>query len=205
MSFTPDEYVNLQSARNNRPYQNTFDVPARYNRLSSDSTINAIIAMALYPKLLKREGNGYRNVYSNQQIQIAPTSINRLTPKSPEWICYLEATQARNGRLNAFHCSKVSQATLCLLLGQADFKYFAGVVDIDHGRVRLSLRRWKETLALHNLRIQIDRVLLAFLARPEAPISPDDQAWLETLVTVLDGSSLAGVHLQERLLHPPEA
>lgn len=204
MHLTSDEYAVLQRARNSRSHQHIFDVPTRYDRSSSDSTINAITAMAFYPKVLKREGQAYRNVYSNQQIQVAPTSINRMTSKPPEWLCYLEATQTKNGRLNAFHCSKITQAVLLLLLGQADFRYFAGIVDIDHGRIRLSLRTWKEILALQLLRSQIDRVLLDFLARPESPMSPADQTWLDILAAALDGSSQPGVSLSEQLLRPQQ-
>lgn len=200
MPLAPNEYAALQRARNSRSSQHVFEVPARYDQLSSDSMVNAITAMAFYPKVLKREGHAYRNVYSNQQIQIASTSINKLTNKPPEWLCYLEATQTKNGRLNAFHSSKVLQAVIILLLGQADFRYFAGVVDVDHGRIRLSLRRWKEVLALQQLRTQIARVTLSFLTKPDSPLSPDDQAWLETLASALDGSSQSGPHLPEQWL-----
>lgn len=202
MPLTEDEHAALQRARYSKSNQHVFDVPTRYDRLSSDSTINAITAMAFYPKVLRREGQGYRNVYSNQQIQIAPTSIIRLTSRPPEWLCYLEATQTKNGRLNAFHCSKVTHAVLFLLLGQADFRFFAGVVDIDHGRIRLSLRRWREILALQYLRFQINKVMLGFLAKPESPMSPTDQAWLDTLAIAVDGLSQSGVSLPEQSLRP---
>lgn len=205
MSLAPDEYASLQRARNSRSNQHTFDVPTRYDRLTSDAMVSAITAMAFYPKIVRREGQGYRNVYSNQQLQIAPTSINRMTSKPPEWLCYLEAIQTKNGKLNAFQSSKVTQAMLFLVLGQAEFKYFAGVVDIDHGRIRLSLRRWRETLALQHLRVQINRVLLGFLARTESPLSPADQAWLDVLASALDGSSHPGGHQQELLFRSQQS
>lgn len=200
MPLSVDERATLQHARNSRSHQNCFDVPTRFSRLTSDSTINAIIGMAFYPKLLKRESQGYRNVYSNQQLQIAPTSINKGTNKPPEWLCYLEATQTKSGRLNAFHTSRVSQAMLILLFGQADFRYFAGIIDIDHGRIRLSLRRWREIFALQHLRFQVYRVMQEFLAKPESPLSPTDHAWLDVIAMVLDGSAQPGVHLSEMLL-----
>lgn len=199
MSLSRDEQTALQSARHIRSKLQHFDVPERYNRLSGDTMVNAIVAMAFYPKVLKREGRGYRNVYSNQQLQIAPTSINKITSKPPDWLCYLEATQAKSGRLNAFHSSRVSQGMLILLMGQADFKFYAGVVDIDHGRIRLSLRRWKEFLALQHLRCQIHRMIQDFLAKPELPSSAG-QAWLDMMAVALDGLSQSGVHVPTQLL-----
>lgn len=200
MSLSHDEQGALQSARHARSNVHYFDVPERYNRLGGDAMVNSIVAMAFYPKILRREGRGYRNVYSNQQLQIAPTSVNRATSKPPDWLCYLEATQAKNGRLNAFHSSRVNQGMLILLLGQADFKFYAGVVDIDHGRIRLSLRRWKELLALQHLRCQIHRMIQDFLAKPELPSSAG-QAWLDTMAIAFDGSSQSGVHVPTQLLH----
>lgn len=199
LSLTHDEQAALQNTRHIRSNLHHFDLPERYNRLSGDTMVNAIVAMAFYPKVLKREGRGYRNVYSNQQLQIAPTSINKATSKPPDWLCYLEATQAKNGRLNAFHSSRISQGMLILLFGQADFKFYAGIVDIDHGRIRLSLRRWKELLALQHLRYQIHRMIQDFLAKPELP-SPAGQAWLDTMAVALDGLSQSGVHVPNRLL-----
>lgn len=200
ISLSQAEQGTLQNARHSRSNLRFFDVPQRYNQLSSDTTINAIVAMAFYPKLLKREGRGYRNVYSNQQLQVAPTSINKSSSRPPDWLCYLEATQAKSGKLNAFHSSRVSQAMLVLLLGQAEFKFYAGVVDIDHGRIRLSLRKWRELLALQYLRYQIHRMIQDFLAKPDAPTSPADQAWLETMAVALDGSSQLGVRAPNQFL-----
>lgn len=182
-----DETIALQRARNVRSA--TFQLPSRYDRLSNDVVISAVIAMALHPKLLHKEGNGLRNVYNNQQLHLAPTSINR--GKAPSWICYLEASQARNGKLNASHSSRVTQAMIALLLGEAEFKMFSGVIDIDNGRIRLSLRNWKETLVLQGMRSQIHRIIDTFLKQPGSPLAREDQEWLETVTEVLEGSSSA--------------
>lgn len=179
-----DEIAALQRARTRRSA--TFQIPERYNKLSTEAVISAVIAIALHPKLLHKEGNGLRNVYNNQQLQLAPTSVNRGKP--PNWICYLEASQAKSGKLNASYSSKVTQAALALLLGEAEFKLFSGVVDIDNGRIRLSLRNWKETLVLQGLRSRIHHIIDAFLRRPDSLLASDDQEWLEIVTEILEGS-----------------
>lgn len=185
VALNADETVTLQKARNNR--STNYQIPDRYNRLSTDEVVGAVIAMALHPKLLHKEGNGLRNVYTNQQLQLAPSSVNRSRP--PNWICYLEASQARSGKLNASYSSKVTQAALALLLGNADFKLFSGVIDIDNGRIRLSLRHWREVLILQGLRSRIDRFMESFLNRPDSSLAADDQEWLEAVTKVLEGAT----------------
>lgn len=188
IALSSEERAALQHARRKKSKLFDFGVPPRYNRLDSDAIINGIVAMALYPKLLRREGRGYRNVQSNQQLQIAPLSINSIANTPPAWLCYLEAMQAENGILNAFHSSRVTSAMIVLLLGQADFKFFAGVVDIDHGRIRFSVRRRKELLALQGVRSQVQRMVREFLVRPESIPLSSDQWWLDVMVTLINGS-----------------
>jgi len=194
VSLSPEENAALRHARNSRSRSSFFEVPARYDALTGDTMVAASIAMALYPRILKREGQGYRNVYTNQQLQLAPTSINRIAAKPPPWLVYLEATQAKNGKLNAFHSSRITQDMLALLLGEADFNFYAGVVEVDSGRVRLSLRHWKEMLALQQLRFQVKRVIGDFLVRPQIPLQVADQQWLDLMTTAFDGPSQSRVH-----------
>jgi len=189
MSLTAEENAKLHHARSTRSRSSFFEVPSRYEGLASDTMVSAVVAMALYPRILKREGQGLRNVYTNQQLQLAPTSINRIAGKPPPWLVYLEATQAKNGRLNAFHSSRITPAMLALLLGEAVFRYYAGVVEVDSGRVRFSFRDWKEMLALQHLRSQMNHVVNNFLTKPQMPLQEADQRWLNLLLIVFDGPS----------------
>lgn len=160
----------------------------RFDRLSSDSVIIAVLALALHPKLLRREGQGYRNVYTNQHLQLAPTSINKTTIRPTKWLYYFEAAQTRQGRLNVFHTSGVSQATLALLIGEAEFDFFSGVVNIDNGRIRLSFRSWRELFSLQQLRLQAHRIIKSFLVKPCSLPQEADQTWLDMMANVLNGS-----------------
>ena len=53
-------------------------VPAEFdNHSENNELVGAIIAWSFYPKLLARDGKGWRNVATNQAITLHPTSIVR--------------------------------------------------------------------------------------------------------------------------------
>lgn len=64
-----------------------FVVPQSVNHSSeNDSIVNAVIAGGFYPKLLMRDGKGWRNVINSQNIAVHPNSVNRITKS--EWLTY---------------------------------------------------------------------------------------------------------------------
>lgn len=52
----------------------------------NDSVVSSVIAAGFYPKLLAREGRGWRNIMNNQNIAIHPSSVNRHTKS--DWLAY---------------------------------------------------------------------------------------------------------------------
>lgn len=71
-----------------RRYQSFFEVPKRVN-LNSDNELvcQSVIAWGFYPKLLLREGKGFRNVGNNQNISLHPTSVNKGS-NEVKWLSY---------------------------------------------------------------------------------------------------------------------
>lgn len=45
--------------------------------IDNDLLVNSVIAWAFYPKLLVRDGKGWRNVANNQSVSLHPTSVNK--------------------------------------------------------------------------------------------------------------------------------
>ena len=175
-----DEKAALNRARNGGGRGgNFYTIPDRYNRALCDRTIVAIIAMALYPRILLREGKGWRNVYSNQQVSLTSRSINRGNPKAPRWLSFYEAMQSRGGSLNVFETSAIPESALALLLGEAEFKFFAGVVNLDSGKVRLSVRHWRQLMAIKILRERILQVLEASFKRPGEAMKGENWEWID--------------------------
>lgn len=163
----------------------SFEAPTRYNDLPFESIAPMALAISLYPKLLRKEGNSYRNVFSNQELRLASTSVNLLGNKSPTWLYYFEAMQAKNGRLDALLSSKLTHMILLLAIGHAEFRFFAGVIEIDGGRVRLGVRSWRNMIVLMYLRCKLNDIVTRFVA--EIPLSDSDKNWLGSISIMLGG------------------
>ena len=72
-----------------------FDIPQRAN-VNSDNDIitTSVIAWSFYPKLLIRDGKGFRNVANNQSISLHPTSVNK-GRHDLKWLSYYHIMQAK--------------------------------------------------------------------------------------------------------------
>ena len=71
------------------------ELPERYNTNNkNDLILNSVICWAFYPKLLKREGKGWRNVSSNQIISLHPTSVNKGTVSPLYWLSFYHIMQS---------------------------------------------------------------------------------------------------------------
>jgi ATP-dependent RNA helicase DHX29 len=84
--------------------------------------INSVVAWSFYPKLLIREGKGWRSVANNQAVSLHPTSINKHADPAIKWLSYYHIMQARNRNLNAHETSAVDDFAIALLCGEAEFK-----------------------------------------------------------------------------------
>ncbi|KIW17300.1 hypothetical protein PV08_04491 [Exophiala spinifera] len=158
---------------------NFYIVPERYNQTLSDRALNGITAMALYPRILAREGKGWRNVYTNQQVSLTSRSINHNNPKAPRWLSFFEAMQNRSGNLNVFETSAIPESTLVALLGEAEFKFYAGVMVLDSGKIKISVKHWRQLMAIKILRERLLYVLEIAYKKPGQGLEAADQQWVD--------------------------
>lgn len=180
VAFEKDEKATLNRARQGSGRGGHFyTIPDRYQRPICDRALSAIIAMALYPRVLAREGKGWRNVYSNQQVSLISRSINHGNPRAPRWLSFYEAMQSRSGSLNVFETSAIPDSALAVLLGDAEFRFFAGVLNLDSGKVRLSVRHWRQLMAIKILRDRIATVLDAAFRRPSDAMNAESWKWVD--------------------------
>jgi ATP-dependent RNA helicase DHX29 len=180
----PEERANLNRARaHHGSSPPSYSIPARYNQPVSDRALNAISAMALYPRILMREGKGWRNVYTNQIVSLTSQSVNHPShsARPPRWLSFYEAMQnTRSGHLNVFETSAIPESALAILLGsEAEFKFYAGVMVLDGGKVKLSVRQWNELLAIKILREKIEKVLQQCYSAPGREMGEQDRKWLD--------------------------
>ncbi|CAG8385432.1 unnamed protein product [Penicillium salamii] len=172
--------VALNRARSSSRNRQFFIIPEDFDiNSNNDVVINSVIAWSFYPKLLTREGKGWRNVGNNQTVTLHPTSVNKRADSSVKWLSYYHIMQARNRNLNAHDTSAVDDFAIALLCGDAEFKMYSGVISIDANRVRFAVRDWKSMLALKILHTRLREILSNTFRNPHRPLSYKQQQWVD--------------------------
>ncbi|KAL8703328.1 MAG: hypothetical protein Q9201_003492 [Fulgogasparrea decipioides] len=155
------------------------DLPAKYNRNSKDLILTSTIAWSFYPKLLKREGKGWRNVANNQSVRLYATSVNRDVEHPPKWLSFYHIMQSSNKSYNAHETNAVEPFALILACGDADFKMYSGVIVVEGNRIRFSVDDWKLMLAIKTLRQNLRQIMAQSFRDPGHQLSDRQQIWLE--------------------------
>ena len=168
----------LRRARTSGRNREFFMIPERYNINNyNDNALTSLIAVAFYPKLLVQENKGWRNISTNQQVNLAPTSINRGNGKLPRWLSFHQTMQTRSKLPTVFDTSAVPESAIAVLLGDADFKMFAGVITIDGSKIRFRVRTWRTLIALKILRARANDVVACMVQSPGKSLTSSSQAW----------------------------
>lgn len=95
LPLTEQEESHIKRARYSPRRHDFFDLPQRANVNSENDLITqSVIAWALYPKLLVRDGKGFRNVANNQTISLHPSSVNK-GRHDINWLSYYHIMQAK--------------------------------------------------------------------------------------------------------------
>lgn len=163
--------------------RNFVEVPDRYCiNNNNDLILNSVIAWSFYPKLLRREGKGWKNVANNQTVSLHPTSVNKgVVERPPQWLSFYHIMQSSNNNksYNARETSPVESFAIALVCGEAEFKMYAGVIVLDGNRIRFAVDEWKTFLALRALRVQMRQVMAQAFRNPGRGLSARQRAWLD--------------------------
>ena len=167
----------LNHARRHHHRRRTFvEIPNEYDvNGANDLIINSVIAMSFYPKLLKREGKGWRNVANNQSISLHPTSVNKRSDHAVRWLSFYHIMQSSSKFYNAHETSAVEDIAVALLCGEAEFKMYAGVIVIDGNRIKFSVNDWKTMLMLKTLRLEMKAIVELQIKRPGRVLTQQEQ------------------------------
>ncbi|KAL2365476.1 hypothetical protein RJZ56_001602 [Blastomyces dermatitidis] len=180
LSLDRAEQESLARSRFTGRQRQFFTVPKRVDINSeNDIIINSVIAWSFYPKLLIREGKGWRNVANNQPVSLHPTSVNKRPDPTVKWLSFYHIMQARSRYLNAHETSPVEDFAVALLCGDVEFKLYAGIISIDGSRIRFSVKDWKSMLALKALTTGIRNVLSFTIRNPRKELTPSQQGWID--------------------------
>ena len=63
---------------------------------NNDLILNSVIAWSFYPKILVRDGKGWRNIANNQTVSLYPTSVNKGSTNPPKWLSFYHIMQGSN-------------------------------------------------------------------------------------------------------------
>ncbi|KAL9596931.1 MAG: hypothetical protein Q9219_005494 [cf. Caloplaca sp. 3 TL-2023] len=173
------EEISLNKIRSWSSKRTFVEIPARYNARSTDSVLDSIICWSFYPKLLKRDGKGWRNIANNQAVSVHPASVNKSAESAIHWLSFYAIMQSSNKFYNAHETSAVEPFAFILACGEADIKMYSGVIVIDGNRIRFAVDDWKTMLAIKILRQKLRQIMGQLYRDPGHRLSVQQQTWLE--------------------------
>ena len=167
----------VRSSTRNRDFVPQF---ASYNVNNENEVIvNSVVAWSFYPKLLARDGKGWRSVANNQSVSLHPSSVNKSSSANMKFLSFYHIMQSSTRFTNAHETSPCPDISLVLLAGDADFKLYAGVIVIDGNRLRFMVDSWKVMMVLKRLRERMKEVLNRKMRKPGAALPDRLKRWLE--------------------------
>ncbi|KAL4962628.1 putative ATP dependent RNA helicase [Aspergillus stella-maris] len=180
VTLDANQKQSLNRARSTRQ-RHFFTTPAPHDiHNENDTLIQSVIAWSFYPKLVTREGKGWRNIANNQAVSLHPTSVNKGSDASiVKYLSYYHIMQGRNRNYNAFETSSVEDFAIAMLCGEGEFKMYPGILSIDTNRLRFSIRDWKSMLAIKVLATRIREILAGLFREPQMPLSYKQRQWME--------------------------
>jgi ATP-dependent RNA helicase DHX29 len=179
IAMSPEERRTLSRYRSTTRHRTFVAVPPQYDTHSgNDLLVNSVIATAFYPKLLTREGKGWRNISNNQTVSLAPTSVNKGT-NTAKFLSYYHIMQSSNKFYNAHSTSIAHPLPMVLMVAaDMDFKLHAGVISFPGNVVRFAVREWRAAVALKVLRRRVKEILGASWKNPGRVLGEREREWL---------------------------
>jgi ATP-dependent RNA helicase DHX29 len=179
IQLTPDERRVIGRYRNTTRHRVFVEVPAQYDiHTDNDVLVNSVIATAFYPKILTREGKGWRNISNNQTVSLGPTSVNKGS-QTANFLSYYNIMQSSNKFYNAHSTSVAYPLPMVLMVAaDMDFKLHAGVISLPGNVLRFAVREWRAAVALKVLRRRIKEILANSWKNPARQLSDREKEWL---------------------------
>ncbi|KAF4636925.1 hypothetical protein G7Y89_g1157 [Cudoniella acicularis] len=155
-----------------------FDIPQRAN-VNSDNDIitTSVIGWSFYPKLLVRDGKGFRNCANNQTISLHPSSVNK-GHHELKWLSYYHIMQAKQF-YNAHETTAIEEFAIALLCGDVRCDMYSGVFILDGNRARFAVSDWKTMLVIKVLRSRLRDIITRSFKNPGKALTTLQQKWME--------------------------
>lgn len=125
--------------------------------------IELCLASAFYPNLINFE-DGLKTISKGQPVSIHSSSVNshsRLLPK--RWLVFYSLLKTKFAT-NAHDTGLVDDYIVALFCGHTfEAKFYAGTISIDHNKIRFATRDLRTLVAIHMLRLNLERQFALFL------------------------------------------
>ena len=170
------------------PYPRKFvDLPASTTiNNANELIVNTVVTWSFYPKLLCREGKGYRNISSNQSVSLHPASINKSKPAPPRYLSYYSIMQSSSRFYNALETSAAEDFAVALICGDAEFKIYSGIMTIDGNRLRFAMANWKTIMVVKGMRAELKEIIAQGLKVPGRLMNARQKLCIENWKAVFD-------------------
>jgi ATP-dependent RNA helicase DHX29 len=170
-------------------YRRTFFIPP--DPCNTNSTNDTIISAttAFYPKLLARDGRGWRNILSNGKlVRVHHNSVNSMPPsEDSDWLAYYSLMQTRNGGYDAHETTCIQSFVVALLCGDAEWRLYSGVMNVDGNRIRFALPDWRGVVVVKALRKRVREIVNRAWKNPERGLREGEEKWLKAFWEALGG------------------
>lgn len=179
LQLSQDEKRVLHRYRHASRHRVFVEVPAQYDvHSNNDVLVNSVIASAFYPKILTREGKGWRNISNNQTVSLAPTSMNKGS-STAKFLSYYHIMQSNNKFYNA-HSTSIAYPLPMVLMAAADLdiKLHAGVISLPGNVLRFAVKDWRAAVTLKVLRRRVKEILSNNWRTPMRQLSEREKEWL---------------------------
>jgi ATP-dependent RNA helicase DHX29 len=180
-------------------------VPPQYDiHSTNDILVNSVIATALYPKILIREGKGWRNIANNQTVSLAPTSVNKSITSNPssasiKFLSYYHIMQSSSKFYNAHSTSIVHALPMVLMVGaDMDFKLHAGVIGLPGNALKFAVRDLRAVVALKALRRRVKEIVNLGWKNSGRTLSGRESEWLGLFFRVFEERFAKDEKIRER-------
>ncbi|CAO2654388.1 Nn.00g111210.m01.CDS01 [Neocucurbitaria sp. VM-36] len=199
VQLSPEERRALSRYRSASRHRTFVDVPAQYDIHSdNDILVNSVIATAFYPKILTREGKGWRNISNNQTVSLAPTSVNKGS-STAKFLSYYHIMQSSNKFYNAHSTSLAHPLPMVLMVAaDMDFKLHAGVISLPGNVLRFAVRDWRAAVALKVLRRRVKEILANSWKSPARQLSDREKEWLKLFYKTFEDKFEKEERIRER-------
>ncbi|KAK5684283.1 hypothetical protein LTS10_004149 [Elasticomyces elasticus] len=182
------ERAALSRIRPGSRQRNFVELPERYCLTDKDDRVMAsVVAWSFYPKIIKRDGKGWRNIANSQTLALHPSSVNKnsLSPDTT-LLSFYSILQSSSKYTNAQETTPAPEMALILLAGDAVFHMYAGVIIIDGNRLRYKVKDWKTMVALKMLRSRLKEVLARLYRLPGKELVGKHAVWFGLLELIFE-------------------